>query len=78
MDILSILAYFSPAKGQGLRDDLHMVIRKQITATSKNSSLKQIGVIGAVATVKNMCKSEAVEAFASNPGINMSSATSSR
>ena len=41
-----------------------MVIRKQITSTGKNSSLKQIGVIAAVTTVKNMCKKSAVDSFA--------------
>ena len=40
-----------------------MVIRKQITSTGKNSSLKQIGVIAAVTTVKNMCKKSAVDSF---------------
>ena len=65
MDILSILAYNSPKVGQVLRDDLHMVIRKQITSSGRNSSLKQIGVIAAVTTVKNMCKKSAVEIFAS-------------
>ena len=64
MDILSILAYNSPKVGQVLRDDLQMVIRKQITSTGKNSSLKQIGVIAAVTTVKNMCKKSAVDSFA--------------
>lgn len=65
MDILSTLAYNSPHLGQVLRDDLHMVIRKQITANSK-STLKQIGVIGAVAVVKNMCKISSVDAFKSS------------
>ena len=66
MDILSILAYDNPSKGQVLRDDLQMIIKKQITTTGKNSSVKEIGVIGAVATVKNMCKIEAIEAFSAN------------
>ena len=56
MDILSLLAYNAPNAGHVLRDDLHMVIRKQISASGKNLILKQMGVIGAVATVKNMCK----------------------
>ena len=63
MDILSILAYDSPKVGQVLREDLQMVIRKQITSTGKNSSLKHIGVIAAVTTVKNMCKQSATDAF---------------
>ena len=65
MDILSILAYDSPKVGQVLREDLQMVIRKQITSTGKTSSLKHIGVIAAVTTVKNMCKKSAVDSFAS-------------
>ena len=63
MDILSALAYNAPNAGQGLRDDLQMVIRKQITSSGKKLSLKQMGVIGAVATVKNMCKTSSVQSF---------------
>ena len=63
MDILSILAYDSPKVGQVLREDLQMVIRKQITSTGKNSIIKHIGVIAAVTTVKNMCKKSAVDTF---------------
>ncbi len=76
MDVLSTLAYNSPKHGQTLREDLQMVIRKQITATvGRNSNLKQIGVIGAVAVVKNMCKKSSVEAFVPDDSLAESSSS---
>ena len=64
MNVLSTLAYNSAnTDAKGLRDNLQMVIRKQITSSGKKLSLKQMGVIGAVATVKNMCKTSAVQSF---------------
>ena len=56
MDILSMLAYNGPNANPGLQNDLQITIRKQITTSGKKLSLKQMGVIGAVATVKNMCR----------------------
>lgn len=80
MDILSTLAYNAPTLGKVLRDDLQMVIRKQITATfaatASNATLKQIGVIGAVAMVKNMCKKSAVEAFKKSEEFDAASSSS--
>jgi hypothetical protein len=59
--IRSRLAYTAPNAGRVLRDDLNMVIRKQISASGKNLLLKQMGVIGAVATVKNMSKASCLD-----------------
>ena len=52
MDILSRLAFSNRATSSGLSDDLHMVVRKQIS--SGKNKLKRMGVVGAVAIVKNL------------------------
>lgn len=56
MDIMSLLAYSTPSQGSVLRDDIHIVIRKQMSfgGSAKGKCLRQMGIIGAVATVKNM------------------------
>ena len=51
MDILSILAYHSPKTLHSIRNDLHMAIRKQITASGKQRNLKQIGILSAVGKI---------------------------
>ena len=63
MDILSILAYHSPKTLHSVRNDLHMAIRKQITASGKQKNLKQIGILSAVAVAKSMTRREAVRTF---------------
>ena len=52
MDILSRLAFSNRATSSGLSDDLHMVVRKQIS--SGKNLFKRMGVVGAVAIVKNL------------------------
>ena len=67
MNVLSTLAYSSNnADAKGLRDNLQMVIRKQITKSGKTLHFKQVGVIGAVTTVQNMCKTEALNNWSVN------------
>lgn len=59
MNVLSRLAFSKEATSSaasGLRDDLHIVVRKQISA-SKNA-VKRMGVVGVVAVVKNMLPSK--------------------
>ena len=63
MDILSRLAFSSHTTSSGLRDDLHIVVRKQIS--SGKIALKRMGVVGAVAIVKNMSPSIAQDRSAS-------------
>ena len=54
VDILSRLAFSSQSmSSSGLRDDLHIVVRKQIS--SSKTVVKRMGVVGAVAIVKNIC-----------------------
>ena len=67
MNVLSTLAYNSAnTDAKGLRDNLQMVIRKQITKSGKTLHYKQIGVIGAVTIVQNMCKTEALRNWTQN------------
>ena len=79
MDILSMLAYNVPNNvNPGLQNDLQITIRKQITTSGKKLSLKQMGVIGAVATVKNMCrKSNSEKSNEKNTSAGDTSGTSS-
>jgi Fanconi anemia group D2 protein len=62
VDILSRLAFFdkSSSAATGLRDDLHIVVRKQIS--SSKTFLKRMGVVGAVAVVKNLSPGPASKA----------------
>lgn len=52
MDILSKIAFASHTTTGGLKDDLHIIVRKQIS--SGKLFLKRMGVVGAVAIVRNM------------------------
>lgn len=54
MNILARLAFSSrsTSSASGLRDDLHIVVRKQIAGSTNR--LKRMGVVGVVAVVKNM------------------------
>ena len=58
MDILAKLAYSSHCKASTLRDDLHIVVRKQLSVGGcgdvTKGRIKRMGVIGAVVLVKNM------------------------
>ena len=61
MDIMSLLAYACPSQASVLRDDIHIVIRKQMSfggggqgSSARAKTFRQMGIIGAVATVKNM------------------------
>ena len=62
VDILSRLAFSSQSmsSSSGLRDDLHIVVRKQIS--SSKTVVKRMGVVGAVAIVKNICPRSRTEA----------------
>ena len=68
MDVLSLLAYSCPSQASVLRQDIHIVVRKQMSLGSGSSKakLKRMGVIGAVVTVKNMAY------FASNDRVETS------
>ena len=60
MDIISLLSYATPHKASTLRNDIHIMVRKQLTkggsstSSSINNKVKRMGVIGAVILVKNM------------------------
>ncbi|CAB4065708.1 FANCD2 [Lepeophtheirus salmonis] len=54
MDILSLLAYHKPSEQSIIRDDVHIVVTKQLS--SVNPLIKRMGVIGAVVTIKNMSR----------------------
>ena len=60
MDIISMLSYAVSHKANTVRDDIHIMVRKQLTVggSSTGSTLrnriKRMGIIGAVILVKNM------------------------
>ena len=60
MDIISLLSYAAPGNASTLRNEIHIMVRKQLTtgAGSTNSytknKVKRMGIIGAVILVKNM------------------------
>ena len=60
MDIISLLSYATPDKASTVRNDLHIMVRKQLTTGGSSASsyiknkIKRMGVIGAVILVKNM------------------------
>lgn len=61
--ILSILAYQGNQEGMFLQDDLHIIIRKQLSNT--NSKYRRMGIIGALMCVKAMTNSS-IETASSN------------
>ncbi|XP_043933530.1 Fanconi anemia group D2 protein isoform X2 [Protopterus annectens] len=55
--ILGMLAYCKGHEGSHIQDDMHIVIRKQLSSTI--SKYKRIGIIGAVMMVSSMSKTRA-------------------
>lgn len=54
MDILSRLSYSRKDISGLLRDNIHIVVKKQLS--SCNINVKRMGIVGAVMVVKNMSK----------------------
>ncbi|KAJ1918981.1 hypothetical protein H4219_002239 [Mycoemilia scoparia] len=51
-DILGLLSYFNGLDGDGLFNELHIFVRKQLTST--NSRYNTIGVVGAISLLKQL------------------------
>ncbi|XP_054834119.1 Fanconi anemia group D2 protein [Eublepharis macularius] len=57
--ILCMLAFCQERRGSHIQDDMHMVIRKQLSSTI--AKYKRIGIIGAVTIVSNMAAKRSKE-----------------
>ena len=89
MDIISLLSYAAPEKANTVRDDVHIMVRKQLTTGGTRGSgniknkVKRMGIIGAVILVKNMSlaamrdESERVETSRPSQDTSTGSTTSS-